>query len=477
MEISKKTTLIDAICRQKELNGESLSKYRAELEKLSEAELSQILRGKEAANTSKAGVGLEHAYDNETDSVNTETFKTEIDGEIIDVEITYNIDGYPVKRTEYKNGETLKEIKYTWVPATNETPAHTIVQEENPDGSSRETIALSVTDSGEIKDEDFLYSVKYLQDGSEERVFSSNGMFREDKITSDGKTSTTIYSGASYNTYLKNGLHRLAQQVTHGNKIYYVEYDGKGNTITTVQNNESPTEIARIFGVKLETLMKMNPYKGKNGIDQVGAKIRVPGEFDADSKQLGNRLSPEESVALYKRYSYRQALDRVYTSSVGTKKLNKNYNGNYWELAKDLLGAGATNEAIRLKVQELEILNAGNNTKLSNGSVIYVTEQTTNKKVLKELSSYGFSAGQDNFGFYNKFNRLNASQKQNVISMLRYFKSQKITDKNKIKAEILKVYPDINLFDSEKTIPMNGTGSHASVPASGMAFQPSREVV
>ena len=477
MEISKKTTLIDAICRQKELNGESLSKYRAELEKLSEAELSQILRGKEAANTSKAGVGLEHAYDNETDSVNTETFKTEIDGEIIDVEITYNIHGYPVKRTEYKNGETLKEIKYTWVPATNETPAHTIVQEENPDGSSRETIALSVTDSGEIKDEDFLYSVKYLQDGSEERVFSSNGMFREDKITSDGKTSTTIYSGASYNTYLKNGLHRLAQQVTHGNKIYYVEYDGKGNTITTVQNNESPTEIARIFGVKLETLMKMNPYKGKNGIDQVGAKIRVPGEFDADSKQLGNRLSPEESVALYKRYSYRQALDRVYTSSVGTKKLNKNYNGNYWELAKDLLGAGATNEAIRLKVQELEILNAGNNTKLSNGSVIYVTEQTTNKKVLKELSSYGFSAGQDNFGFYNKFNRLNASQKQNVISMLRYFKSQKITDKNKIKAEILKVYPDINLFDSEKTIPMNGTGSHASVPASGMAFQPSREVV
>ena len=477
MEISKKTTLIDAICRQKELNGESLSKYRAELEKLSEAELSQILRGKEAANTSKAGVGLEHAYDNETDSVNTETFKTEIDGEIIDVEITYNIDGYPVKRTEYKNGETLKEIKYTWVPATNETPAHTIVQEENPDGSSRETIALSVTDSGEIKDEDFLYSVKYLQDGSEERVFSSNGMFREDKITSDGKTSTTIYSGASYNTYLKNGLHRLAQQVTHGNKIYYVEYDGKGNTITTVQNNESPTEIARTFGVKLETLMKMNPYKGKNGIDQVGAKIRVPGEFDADSKQLGNRLGPEESVALYKRYSYRQALDRVYTSSVGTKKLNKNYNGNYWELAKDLLGAGATNEAIRLKVQELEILNAGNNTKLSNGSVIYVTEQTTNKKVLKELSSYGFSAGQDNFGFYNKFNRLNASQKQNVISMLRYFKSQKITDKNKIKAEILKVYPDINLFDSEKTIPMNGTGSHSSVPASGMAFQPSREVV
>lgn len=451
MDVNSKTALIQEICKNKGLSGVALAEYEKRLANLSESELFALLNGGNTKDLDK-GVTIEHKSE-ETERSNTEIYNIEVAGTICEAEVKYNDSGYPISRIERKGNEILREISYEWVTGNNTEPAHVLVTETTPDGGKRVTTALNVNSEGEINDNDFIYTQKVNPDGSTETAYSLNGVIIEDKVRANGKKITTLYNGTSYNDYTQGDLHRVVQQVERDGKIYFVEYDGKGNTKTTVQNGESPALIAQKFNVSTEALKRLNPQKGKNAINQVGAQILVPGEFNADSAVVRRRLSASESIQKYNKQQFKDTLEHIYTSNIEEKVLTKNYDSNYWALAKELLGPNASNQQINDKALELEVLNSNNNTKLTKGSKIYLTGEHTDVKTVQELKKLGFPATSENFVFYNKFNKLNNAEKQNVLRLLKYMNSQKVTDPRQIKAAILRSYPTINLFDSDKTIP------------------------
>ncbi len=206
-------------------------------------------------------------------------------------------------------------------------------------------------------------------------------------------------------------LNRLKQ-----NDVYY---DGKGNTYVQVNAGETAQIMAdrinkkRAAGSQIVTaqqIIELNPnlvkkngefvlQKFENGVKGLG-EVRIPGEFDANSPFIKTRQSVQKANNL----AIRAEVDRQVA-----KKVNEN----------------------------------------------------TDKKFAAELANNGFKPIRENAVFYKKFNALNSQQQQNVLSVIKYCRSQKITDPNKIKARILETFPEINLFDSGKTIPQTNN----NVPA------------
>ena len=74
------------------------------------------------------------------------------------------------------------------------------------------------------------------------------------------------------------------------------------------------------------------------------------------------------------------------------------------------------------------------------------------KKYIDAIQKAGININAETATFFFRLKELNDTQRNNVINVIRYCKSQKINDINQIKAKILEMYPDINLFDSGKII-------------------------
>ena len=455
MELTPKNSIISELCRKSGKSDEALAANRAHSQSLSEAELMSLISG-ERKDLSK-GLTLEHSEE-VPESSNVERYSIEINGKAGEAEVTYNDSGYPVEIVERVEGQEVRRVKYKWNSGDKDSPAYVELTEERPDGSVRVTTALDADNEGKIKDTDFVCEQYKDKDENETVTYSIGGVMREEKLKKDGKSVTTLYNGTSYNAYKAGELHRYFQQTEKDGEVHYAEYDGKGNTYTVVQNGESPALIAQKFKVSTSSLMKLNPQKGRKAIDQVGARIRVPGEYNADSGVLKARLSAAANLKKYSEQEFKRTQERIYSSTVEETTLGKDYGGNYWKLASDLLGKGASKKEINDKALELEALNMKTNPKLRKGSKILITKASTDSKTVKELTALGFSAGAENNTFYKKYNALSGPEQQNVKSMLRYLKSQKITDKSRIKSEINRVYPNINLFDSDKIILNQGSG-------------------
>lgn len=212
------------------------------------------------------------------------------------------------------------------------------------------------------------------------------------------------------------------------------------------------------FGVKESSLLKLNPAKGENAITQVGANIVVPGEYNADSRVMKTRKTKQGAMQDYANDEVQRTAERLYSSTMQEVTLNKDYKDVY-SYARTLLAADGvknpSNQQVNNKANE--ILVANGNIKFTKGTKVQIAAKTTTSKLVQELSNNGFKPTRENAIFYNRFNALNPSQQQNVLSVIKYCRSQKITDPNKIKARILETFPDINLFDSGKLIPMNSS--------------------
>ena len=127
-----------------------------------------------------------------------------------------------------------------------------------------------------------------------------------------------------------------------------------------------------------------------------------------------------------------------------------------YEFAKDkLLKSGVKNpdnNQINEEANKLILLN-GEKFSYKAGKTVKIAKSLTESKPAQELTKYGFKASAGNRIFFQKFNNLNSQQKQNVLSAIQYCKSQKITNPSDIKAKVLETL-GINLFDSNKTVPM-----------------------
>lgn len=380
---------------------------------------------------------------------------TDEKGNNIETVVNYQ-DGKPIKQTKKKNGNIDTVTTYKYHDASEENKlAYVTLETTKADNTKVITTALETDKDGNVDQEDFLDRTTISKDGTVTSIYIQDGNLLEQKVKFDGKKVTTMYNGKDLKNYDANKLHRLVQETEEKGIKRYALYDGKGNTKTTVQNGESPALIAQKFKVKENTLRRLNPKKGKGAITQVGADILIPGEFNADSYPMRVRKSKAESINKYNKFETRRLTKEINSGEVQNIKLAKSYN-NVYEFAKDkLLKSGVKNpdnNQINEEANKLILLN-GEKFSYKAGKTVKIAKSLTESKPAQELTKYGFKASAGNRIFFQKFNNLNPQQKQNVLSAIQYCKSQKITNPSDIKAKVLETL-GINLFDSNKTVPM-----------------------
>lgn len=380
---------------------------------------------------------------------------TDEKGNNIETVVNYQ-DGKPIKQTKKKNGNIDTVTAYKYHDASEENKlAYVTLETTKADNTKVITTALETDKYGNVDQEDFLDRTTISTDGTVTSIYIQDGNLLEQKVKFDGKKVTTMYNGKDLKNYDANKLHRLVQETEEKGVKRYALYDGKGNTKTTVQNGESPALIAQKFKVKENTLRRLNPQKGKDAITQVGADILIPGEFNADSYPMRVRKSKEESINKYNQFESKRLIKEINSGEVKNVKLAKSYD-NVYEFAKDrLLKSGVKNpdnNQINEEANKLIILN-GKDFSYKTGKTVKIAKSLTESKPAQELTKYGFKASTENRIFFQKFNNLNSQQKQNVLSAIQYCKSQKITNPSDIKAKVLETL-GINLFDSNKTVPM-----------------------
>lgn len=381
--------------------------------------------------------------------------QTDSNGNKLETVVSYE-NGKPVKQIKKQNGNVSSVTKFTYNEPTENMPFQSVTVETIDGGKNKIiTTALETDEYGNVDQEDFISRKTISKDGTETTVIIGSECIKEDKVKFDGKKVSTLYKGTNLADFDSHKLHRVAQETEINGVKRYAEYDGKGNTKTTVQNGESPALIAQKFNVKEQALMRLNPQKGKNAITQVGADILIPGEFNADSYPMRVRKSKAESLNKYSQFEARRLAKEINSGEVENVKLSKTYN-NVYELAKDnLIKSGVknlSNQQVNDEANKLILLN-GKNVNLKAGASVKVAKSLTNSKQASELTKYGFQASAENRIFFKKFSALNPQQKQNVLSAIQYCKSQKITNPSDIKAKVLETL-GINLFDSDKTVPM-----------------------
>ncbi|MBO6181525.1 hypothetical protein J6O86_07555 [bacterium] len=432
MAINNDRSLLEQqILSNSSLKGKELENLKARLATLSEqqlqAELSKSLSGNNKGEW-YTGVMLEHNesvimrnnHDQTTytddngneiselkdgDEVLERTIKSTDDkGNVFETTVTFS-GGRPLTQTKTKNGNTTETTTYRYNDDA-EVPFVT-VETKKADKSKVMTNVLEVDKNGNFDNEDFIDRKTKLLDGTEISVTKENGHLTEE-VTKFGKEkTTTVYNGDNIQDLDSKKLNRLKQ-----NNVYY---DGKGNTYVQINAGETAQIMADRINKKrgagqpqitAQQIIELNPnlvkrngefvlQKFENGAKGLG-EVRIPGEFDADSPFIKTRQSIQKANNLANQAEYDK------------------------QVAKK------------------------------------VTEKT-DTKVATELANNGFKPTRENAIFYNRFNALNSSQQQNVLSVIKYCRSQKITDPNKIKARILETFPEINLFDSGKVIPMNSS--------------------
>ena len=415
------------------LKGKELENLKARLATLSEqqlqAELSKSLSGNNKGEW-YTGVMLEHNesvvmrnnHDQTTytddngneiselkdgDEVLERTIKSTDDkGNVFKITVTFS-GGRPLTQIKSKNGNTTETTTYKYNDDAD-IPFVT-VETKKADQSKVTTNVLEVDVNGNYDNEDFIDRETTLLDGTEIFVTKENGRLTEN-VKKIGKPEvTTVYNGDNIQDLDSKKLNRLKQ-----NEVYY---DGKGNTYVQVNAGETAQIMAdrinkkRTAGqpqVTAQQIIELNPnlvkkngefvlQKLDNGVKGLG-EVKVPGEFDANSPFIRTRQSIQKANNLANQAEYDK------------------------QVAKK------------------------------------VTEKT-DTKVATELANNGFKPTRENAIFYNRFNALNPTQQQNVLSVIKYCKSQKITDPNKIKARILETFPEINLFDSGKTVPLTNSST------------------
>ncbi|MCR5265851.1 MAG: hypothetical protein K6E29_04570, partial [Cyanobacteria bacterium RUI128] len=413
--------------------------------------------------------------------------RTDTNGNVIETVINYN-NGKIAKKTVSCNGTAVEESTYEISTSPDGTNFFIINTRNLENNQTTQTKVLGLDINGNYGDEAFVSrSVNdgttitetetmtgemllnlintYPQLNFDTSQITANSRYLCEKILdSDGTISTiNVYNTSLVNNLDSGNANKLLQLKTTGSNVNIVKYDGNGNTIATAnagdgweritkrffsETGNNPAELARMQS-KIETL------NNNRSSLQAGEEILIPGEFDADSAPLLHTESPEIARQRAAAAEYNLAAARAnYSSGTGSVTLTKDYPSVEALARESLSEQGITNptaQQINYRKNEIIVLNQGK-TSYRRGDVIVTVTSQLSPQTSQDLVRFGFTQNENNFIFYQRFNQLDASQQEKALQVMQYCKAHNITNPDDIKAEILKTHPDINLFDSGKTI-------------------------
>ena len=205
--------------------------------------------------------------------------------------------GTTVSQYVYRNGDAYLDRKVENKGAENERVSTYAYNEES------QTVLVNIKESGIDTERITDYDGVVLKETVKENNKTTQRIYNDDRSSLETVTTPENITQTQYNA---DGF-RTAQVIQKGNKNYSLQYDGKGNTAgIVVQYGENLDAIAKKFGCSREDLLSVNEGnyhgKGKNIYFNVGQKILVPGQLDADAQVLQGRDSSEVAIAKYRQH-------------------------------------------------------------------------------------------------------------------------------------------------------------------------------
>lgn len=280
-----------------------------------------------------------------------------------------------------------------------------------------------------------------------------------EEVNTPQKRTLTLYKTESIDDFDKTKNHRLQQVVVTDKAQYVAEYDGKGNTLIIVQNSETPELIAQKFGIKLSDLGVNNRGVNKNTTLQAGQKLIIKGEYDADSKVMKPRKSEGEVKQKAAQHAFEKVYDKIFASAIDEYTIKaENAGKDVYEYAeKYLISKGAKKTDANFNARKNDLANElialnGRDAKYTAGNKIKYIKKTLDQATVNKLKDTGMIPNQENQLFFARFNYLTPQQQTNVIEVLKQCKAKGITDPQKINAEILRYYPEIQMFETDKKV-------------------------
>ncbi|MCM1338920.1 MAG: FHA domain-containing protein [Muribaculaceae bacterium] len=303
---------------------------------------------------------------------------------------TYNADGNEVLNSRVENvGIEAKERRTQFTYNDDETTT-TVTTEVGKKTTRNLKDGKMFNETVETEDRNIVTTI--AEDGTETiKTSDKEGHLLEEVVKTEGKTVTTSFNNAGAKTkevvetegktvtttFKKGGARtevvvdskgetttefnargkRLSQTIVANGQVYEAEYDGKGNTYVIVQNNELPAMIAKKFGVNVNVLLRNNKHTTNSLGDKdfgVGAKIKVPGEFNANHKGLLRRKDSKGASRDYVT-SGGAANEAAANQKVANRKnitwTEQKYN-TFLEIAKELFRKEGNNNPSRMDLDK-----------------------------------------------------------------------------------------------------------------------------
>ena len=401
-------------------------------------------------------LGMFLKEDAKAENVNeTETVKT------IDNKEVKTKDGKVTEvKTDLGNGE-FETTTYTYHNPTEKEPLEYVtLRTEKSDGSVVEFNVLGVDENGEFPEELIIDRITTTTEKGQKtriQVFLGGDRLNEIKSRANGKKIHNTYNGSSFVDLDEGKLHKITQMIKNGNFQRTAFYDGNGNTMAVIQKDDTLSNIALRYGVKVEDILKINPKIKINTLLKAGSIILIPGEYNADSKPVRSEKPMGEVMQDVNDSAFNKARMTVFSSSLKKIKLDKSYK-NAYELAEKLLkDKGITqqntkNFGTRKNDLALEIIvaNGGNTKSFQAGKKIVLADKKLDENTLTQLTNAGFIPSQEYLQFYQRFHTLNQTQRQNVLNTIKVCQSRNKTNVDDIKQAVTKTFPEYYLFNEPK---------------------------
>ncbi len=448
-----KVQLINQIIELRGLSGIAATKLRARLSSLDEAglraELSKVISAQE--KDLDKGVVLERGNKIPApENLGNYTTVTDDDGRMIMEErdgetllsrrikwsdennnsyesvITYE-DGKVVKRLELKNGNTVSSTEYEYLTDNAGTDGefnHVLLKTKNSDRSEVLTDVLEVDADGNWLVEDLFSRKTTKMNGSTVTLQVNNGMFYEEIVenTSNGKReAVTIYSGNDFEAYENGTLEPLANQVSINGQLYEaVEYKD-GNTKTHAAHADNLTKLMKKFGMSKDELIELNGRIDKRL--RVNQDLWVSGYYEADDPKI---LAQGDKNA--NRQEYYEEVE-------------------YPRIQAELERQWKAEQAAALEKQTKEYAAAMRELYKNVDSKYYPALQQA------------VPQNEKNHAFWVRFSELDKQTQGPVLNRIQQCKKKGINDTYSIAKEVMKYFPDVNLFASGKKVSMNSKTS------------------
>jgi len=228
----------------------------------------------------------------------------------------------------YKDGKQIRQLASkkqgdSTTYYTYDKAGHIIKEYTDGNNQQKET-TYKYNDAGVLE------QATTLNGGSLTRiVYSKDGTTLKHDLTGvtasydDDGNATYSYNGTMTSTKYNAQNKAIAQKKVVGDKEYMIGYDGAGNTEgIIVQFGETTEAIANKFGCDINALIELNGGREAFG---TGAKIKVPGELQADAEVLQGRGTSAQELQKQRNYQARVARQQQAQAECNARVIIDNY--------------------------------------------------------------------------------------------------------------------------------------------------------